>query len=276
MNDETYKGFLEYMKQHFGASAGVMDASERLADEITLRELTILPPIVTSHPSTMIHSLYGDTTLSVALDTAKTSADPSLELILYKSLLPHTPISIDNLSIANKWNYIIPASAITDQYVNNERKIITIPIEAFNNKSTLAYKRQDDSTGQGMLYHYIFLQSAKDPKLAQPIALFRGMRTNKLCSMLMNEKLKSQGWQIEIQQGEALLQYMDHYTKGWPDIPALPSASLNIMVPTHTVVRREATTPYIDIQSQHSMPWNDPAIHKILFGDNAGSTPTIQ
>ncbi len=209
---------------------------ENVYQQVHMKEITLHAPIATAHADNMIRSLYGEEKLREvdALTIYDHRChDSQLELYLYTQLLPKEPIRIDKMDarIAN-WEYIIPASAITQQYVNNQTKEITIPIEAFDNKSTLVFHRDNPDTGQGMLYHYIFLQSAKDPNIAQPISIFRGMMTDKLCTVFTNEQLKGpQGWEIKVQQGDALLKYMDHFTKAWPDIPAMARGPLKISIP---------------------------------------------
>ena len=206
---------------------------ENVYQQVHMKEITLHAPIATAHADKMILTLYGKEKLR-ELD-AQTNNDNQLEVWLYTQLLPNEPIQINKMdTVMDKWEHIIPASAITQQYVNNQTKEITIPIEAFDNKSTLVFHRDNPETGQGMLYHYIFLQSAKDPNIAQPISIFKGMMTNKLCTVFTNnsEHLKGpQGWEIKVQQGDALIKYMDHFTSAWPQIPAMARGPLKIAIP---------------------------------------------
>ena len=82
-----------------------------------------------------------------------------------------------------------------------------------------------------MLYHYIFLQSAKDPNIAYVLTMFVGTLSNKLVTVLSNQEQHYSRWDINIQQPHYILRYMDHYTKAWPLVPMQSTNDMKIQVP---------------------------------------------
>jgi len=205
---------------------------EKVYRQAHMKELTLHPPVASTHADKMILTLYGPDKLREV--DALTINNAQLELLLYTQLLPKEPIRIDKMDVRglmDKWEHIIPASAITQQYVDHKTNTITIPIEAFNNKSTLVFHRDNPETGQGMLYHYILIQSAKDPNIAHALAMFKGTVTDKLVTLITNQQLRDSKWDIKVEQHQHILQYMDHFTKAWPEIPAMARGPLKIAIP---------------------------------------------
>jgi hypothetical protein len=196
----------------------------------------------------MITYLYGDTVCKQVLNKVNHStgtADPkqSVEAVLQRDLLPRVsverilgPLTTDKMHD----KYIIPASAITQQCINEEERTITIPIQAFEGKSLIAL--EVGSSTQPFIYYYILLQSGKDPNTLQPVRMMIGARTKELKMNLSSYHLReNQGWEIQVSHPGTLQKALQYYnepqgtshTEPW----AIRTGKKGLSIPIHPTDR---------------------------------------
>lgn len=272
----SYQDFVDYLRKYVGSQSGSyilyeeFDASTRSYDT-----LTVLPPIE-ANEAALIKMLWGTAALNNVIDNKLKTAG-GLKNYLHNVILPTWEVNIQKMEMpggSDHSSIIIPATAIQKQHVDTTNKVITIPIKAFEGKSLIKLRSIPDVEGEPMIeYHFILLQSAKDPHWAQPVKLWKGERTQSLKSMLTQNNVSE--WDIQIESGDSLLALMEGQYKG-------NTTKVSIRVPkslyntaTHKAVRR---TPGLELLSLGVDPTQlalDPATHSILLGDSTGSTPYL-
>lgn len=189
-----------------------------------------LEPLSRWTASEMITYLYGESQLrqvSTYLKYSASDMETRLIEILHTDLLSTTPVQkmLGPLEIEKMHDkYIIPASAITQQCIDDKNKTITIPIHAFVGKSLIAlqvsthrYQTQDIEEPE-CIHYYLLLQSAKDPSILQPIKMMIGARTKELKINLCNKHLREDlGWELQVSHPGTLHKALQHYNNE-PDV----------------------------------------------------------
>jgi hypothetical protein len=163
----------------------------------------------------MITYLYGDAVYKQVINRVKhVPVDPEKEVlaVLQRDLLPRSAVEVTSIDRIHD-KYYIPASAITQQCINEEERTITIPIQAFEGKSLIALEVGQPST-QPFTYYYILLQSGKDPNTLQPVRMMIGERTRELKMNLSSYHLReNQGWSVQVSHPGTLQKALQYYNE---------------------------------------------------------------
>lgn len=249
----SYEEFTEYIKQYVQSVADQeqykdewMAARLGLDNTSNMDKITMGAPIHLAE-GPFISTLWGKAVLYDVLENHTNSN----KIISYINniLLPTRVVNIQRMDtpVQHK-RYIISANEIQSQHINTQEKTITIPIKAFQGKSLLTLDGPP-TPDNPIRYYFILLQSAKDPNIVQPIKIWKGARTLELKSTLTSQALNNEGWEVKVEQGAALISYMEHnHTEGKDITIPLPKSLYNIATQT-TVTQRVPTTNSIDINS---------------------------
>jgi hypothetical protein len=217
--------------------------------------LTMLTPIE-ANESALIKMLWGTAALNDFIGFIQVNGRDGLKSYIHNTSLRSWEVNIQKIEMPGGRDHstiIIPAKAIQKQHVDATNKVITIPIKAFEGKSLIKLMSIPNVQGEPMVeYHYILLQSAKDPNIVQPVQLWKEVRTLALKSML----LQKAEWSIQIQSEDSLLRYMEKHK-------TLPN-------PKHTLIHE-----LLSLGTDPTALSTQQATHSIVFGDNTGSTPIM-